>query len=69
MNLKGTIFVTTVAVHYLHRSLKKNGDMQKDATIVLVSSVAGFGNWPGLFQYSASKHGVMGLSYNTKEFL
>jgi NAD(P)-dependent dehydrogenase (short-subunit alcohol dehydrogenase family) len=69
VNLKGTIFVTRVAVHYLRRSLTQNESTQKDASIVLVSSVAGFGNWPGLFQYSASKHGVMGLFHSTKDFL
>ena len=69
VNLKGTIFVTRVAVHYLRRSLAQNASTQKDASILLVSSVAGFGNWPGLFQYSASKHGVMGLFHSTKDFL
>jgi short-subunit dehydrogenase len=59
VNLKGTIFFTRVAVHYLRRSLAQNASMQKDASILLVSSVAGFGNWPGLFQYCehiCSKH-------------
>ncbi|KAL1610008.1 hypothetical protein SLS60_001673 [Paraconiothyrium brasiliense] len=69
VNLKGTIFVTRVAVHYLRRSLVQNASTQNDASILLVSSVAGFGNWPGLFQYSASKHGVMGLFHSTKVFL
>ena len=69
VNLKGSIFVTRVAVHYLRRSLVQNASSQKDASILLVSSVAGFGNWPGLFQYSASKHGIMGLFHSTKDFL
>ena len=69
VNLKGTISVARVAVHYLRRSLAHNASSQKDASILLVSSVAGFGNWPGLFQYSASKHGVMGLFHSTKDFL
>ena len=69
VNLKGTVFFTRVAVHYLRRSLAQNASTQKDASIVLVSSVAGFGNWPGLFQYSASKHGVMGLFHSAKDFL
>jgi NAD(P)-dependent dehydrogenase (short-subunit alcohol dehydrogenase family) len=51
VNLKGTILVARVAVHYLRHSLAQNASMQKDAIILLVSSVAGFGNWPGLFQY------------------
>ena len=69
VNLRGTVFFTRVAVHYLRRSLVKNNSTQKDVSILLVSSVAGFGNWPGLFQYSASKHGVMGLFHSTKDFL
>lgn len=69
VNLKGTLFFTRVAVHYLRRSLVRNASTQKDASLVLVSSVAGFGNWPGLFQYSASKHGVMGLFHSAKDFL
>jgi NAD(P)-dependent dehydrogenase (short-subunit alcohol dehydrogenase family) len=69
VNLKGTVFVARVAVHYLRSSLAQNTSSQKDASILLVSSVAGFGNWPGLFQYSASKHGVMGLFHSTKDFL
>jgi NAD(P)-dependent dehydrogenase (short-subunit alcohol dehydrogenase family) len=69
VNLKGTVFVARVAVHYLRRSLAQNASSQKDASILLVSSVVSFGNWPGLFQYSASKHGVMGLFHSTKDFL
>lgn len=69
VNLKGTIFVTRVAVHYLRRSLLQNTATQKDASIVLISSVAGFGNWPGLTQYSPSKYGVMGLFRSTKDLL
>ncbi|KAF1915509.1 hypothetical protein BDU57DRAFT_518523 [Ampelomyces quisqualis] len=69
VNLKGAIFFARVAVHYMRRSLAQNASTQKDSSILLVSSVAGFGNWPGLFQYSASKHGVMGLFHSTKDFL
>lgn len=69
VNLKGTIFVTRVAVHYLRRSLKQNVETQKDASIVLMSSIAGFESLSGVFKYSASKHGVMGLFHSTKDFL
>jgi NAD(P)-dependent dehydrogenase (short-subunit alcohol dehydrogenase family) len=44
VNLKGTVFVARVAVHYLRSSLAQNTSSQKDASILLVSSVAGFGN-------------------------
>lgn len=69
VNLKGTIFFSRIAVHFLRKSLAQNKDAQKDASLTLVSSVAGFGDWPGLFVYSASKHGVMGLFRSTKNFL
>lgn len=69
VNLRGTIFVTRVAVHFLRKSLQAHQGTQKDASILLVSSVAGFGEFPGLFQYSATKHGVYGLFRSTKGFL
>ncbi|OTA99810.1 hypothetical protein M426DRAFT_324795 [Hypoxylon sp. CI-4A] len=69
VNLKGTLFFTRVAVHFLRKSLAAHKDAQKDASILLVSSVAGFGEFPGLFQYSASKHGVLGLFRSTRSFL
>ncbi|ORY58761.1 putative 3-hydroxyacyl-CoA dehydrogenase [Pseudomassariella vexata] len=69
VNLKGTVFFTRVAVHYLRKSLTVHEGIQNDASILLMSSSAGFGEYPGLFQYSASKHGVMGLFRSTRNFL
>lgn len=69
VNLKGSIFFTRVAVHFLRKSLRSHISTQDDASILLVSSVAGFGSFAGLFQYSASKHGVYGLFRSTHEFL
>lgn len=69
VNLRGTIFVTRVGVHFLRKSMKVHQGEQKDASILLVSSVAGFGEFSGLFQYSATKHGVYGLFRSTKNFL
>ena len=70
VNMKGTLFCTRVAVHFLRKSLATaHQPPQTDASILLVSSVAGFGEFPGLFQYSASKHGVMGFFRSTREFL
>lgn len=36
--------------------------------ITLVSSVAGFKESPGLFAYSAAKHGVMGLMRSLRPY-
>lgn len=68
VNLRGSIYFARVATHFLRKSKIENA-AQKDASLTLVSSVAGFGDWPGLFVYSASKHGVMGLFRSTKQFL
>lgn len=40
-----------------------------DKSITLVSSIAGFKESPGLFAYSASKHGVMGLMRSLRGYL
>ncbi|KAI1766896.1 hypothetical protein GGR53DRAFT_464026 [Hypoxylon sp. FL1150] len=69
VNLKGTLFFTRVAVHFLRKSLAAHEDVQKDASILLVGSVASFEEYPGLFQYSASKHGILGLFRSTRNFL
>ncbi|KAK7941394.1 uncharacterized protein PG986_013781 [Apiospora aurea] len=68
------LFFTRVAVHFLRKSLARHreatGDAaQKDASIVLVGSIASLGEFPGLFQYSATKQGVMGLFRSTKNYL
>ncbi|KAK8035712.1 hypothetical protein PG991_001785 [Apiospora marii] len=73
VNLKGSVFFTRVAVHFLRKSLVhhgKDGDgAQKDASILLVGSIASLGEFPGLFQYSATKQGIMGLFRSTKDHL
>lgn len=68
VNLKGTIFFARIAVHFLRKSLKTHSS-QKDASLLLVSSVAGFGEFQGLFQYSATKHGVYGLFRSSNKLL
>lgn len=60
VNLKGSVFFCRIAAHFLRKNLKSY-PRQTYASILLVSSVAGFGEFPGLFQYSATKHGVYGL--------
>ncbi|KAK8021702.1 hypothetical protein PG990_006840 [Apiospora arundinis] len=77
VNLKGTVFFTRVAVHFLRKSLARHrqggddgsGKPQKDACLLLVSSIATLGEFPGLFQYCAAKQGVMGLFRSTKDHL
>lgn len=75
VNLKGSVFFTRVAVHFLRKSLARHrvgggGDgTQKDASIILVGSIATLGEFPGLFQYSATKQGIMGLFRSTKNHL
>lgn len=41
--------------------LREGTKKDDDKSMVLVSSVAGFKESPGLFAYSAAKHGVLGL--------
>ncbi|KAK8043721.1 short chain dehydrogenase, partial [Apiospora phragmitis] len=61
--------------HFLRKSLVRHrggdGDpaAQKDASLVLVGSIASLGEFPGLFQYSATKQGIMGLFRSTKNLL
>ncbi|KAJ5936001.1 15-hydroxyprostaglandin dehydrogenase [Penicillium verhagenii] len=53
VNLKGAIFTSRIAAHYLRRS--GGGD------IVLTSSISGFKESGGLPIYTASKHGIVGI--------
>jgi NAD(P)-dependent dehydrogenase (short-subunit alcohol dehydrogenase family) len=74
INLNGTLYFARLAVAYL----KENHTFDRASTtaesihsskcITLVSSVAGFKESPGLFAYSAAKHGVMGLMRALRPF-
>lgn len=57
VNLTGCLYVARIASVYL----RQNRPVNTDRSIILVSSVAGFKESPGLFVYQASKHGVIGL--------
>ncbi|RDW92379.1 3-hydroxyacyl-CoA dehydrogenase type-2 [Coleophoma crateriformis] len=57
VNLTGVLYFARVAVVFLQEGAKK----EDDKSMVLVSSTAGFKESPGLFAYSAAKHGVLGL--------
>lgn len=48
---------------------RQSGETVSDKSIMLFSSVAGFKESPGLFAYSASKHGVMGLMRSLRGYL
>lgn len=67
INLNGTLYFARLAVAYLkekHSFDEKNTTADKITSakcITLVASVAGFKESPGLFAYSAAKHGVVGL--------
>ncbi|KAK5222094.1 hypothetical protein LTS03_008625 [Exophiala xenobiotica] len=66
INLNGTLYFARLAVAYLKEkhSFDKQATTPENITspkcITLVSSVAGFKESPGLFAYSASKHGALG---------
>jgi NAD(P)-dependent dehydrogenase (short-subunit alcohol dehydrogenase family) len=66
-NLNSTLYFTRIALAFMkHKSddeAVSTGQVGKSPakSITLLSSVAGFKESPGLFAYSASKHGVIGL--------
>ncbi|KIW13257.1 hypothetical protein PV08_08444 [Exophiala spinifera] len=75
INLNGTIYFARLAVAYLkekHSFDSKNTTADKITSakcITLVASVAGFKESPGLFAYSAAKHGVIGLMRALRGFI
>lgn len=63
VNLKGPLYFARLASVYL-RQLAKGEDANAtpiDKSLTFTSSVAAFREDPGLYVYTASKHGVMGL--------
>ncbi|KAH7124570.1 short-chain dehydrogenase/reductase SDR [Dactylonectria macrodidyma] len=67
INLLGTFYFTQVALAAM-RQHRSPGD-RTGKSITLISSVAGFKESPGLFAYSASKHGVLGLMRSLRRYL
>ncbi|KAH6962362.1 short-chain dehydrogenase/reductase SDR [Ilyonectria sp. MPI-CAGE-AT-0026] len=67
VNLFGTLYFTHVALAAMRPG--SNAQLSDDKSITLISSVAGFKDSPGLFAYSASKHGVMGLMRSLRGYL
>ncbi|KAL2150268.1 hypothetical protein VTH82DRAFT_7944 [Thermothelomyces myriococcoides] len=71
VNLTGVMYTANLALHYLPRK-RDNGDdnnnnnnnnnsSSSDRHLLLISSLAGVMPFPGQTEYTASKHGVMGL--------
>jgi NAD(P)-dependent dehydrogenase (short-subunit alcohol dehydrogenase family) len=58
VNLKAVILFARIACQYLAHGNEK---AKEDKSIVLVSSQAGFLEFPGMPLYQTSKHGVLGL--------
>ncbi|OQV04651.1 hypothetical protein CLAIMM_09504 [Cladophialophora immunda] len=64
VNLNGTLYFAQIAAVFL----KQGQQSSEDKSLTLISSVAGFKEYPGLFVYQASKHGVMGLMRSLRSF-
>ncbi|KAL3478508.1 hypothetical protein BJX99DRAFT_224248, partial [Aspergillus californicus] len=67
VNLLGCLYVARIASVYLRQNRLPGS--HTDRSIILISSVAGFKESPGLFVYQASKAGVMGLMRSLRLYL
>jgi NAD(P)-dependent dehydrogenase (short-subunit alcohol dehydrogenase family) len=65
VNLTGSLYFARIAAVYL----KEGAKPAEDKSLVLLSSTAGFKETPGLFAYTASKHGVLGLLRSARPYL
>jgi NAD(P)-dependent dehydrogenase (short-subunit alcohol dehydrogenase family) len=74
INLNGTMYFARLALAYLKEnhtfdtSSTTAASISSSKCITLVASVAGFKESPGLFAYSAAKHGVVGLMRALRPF-
>lgn len=64
VNLKGVLYFARIASVYLRQG---DGNEKRNKSLTLVSSVAGFREDPGLYVYTPSKHGVLGLMRALRE--
>jgi NAD(P)-dependent dehydrogenase (short-subunit alcohol dehydrogenase family) len=64
VNLTGTLYFSRIAAVYL----RHKATLKADKSLILVSSVAGFQESPGLFVYQATKHGVIGLMRSLRKY-
>ncbi|RAK98123.1 putative 3-hydroxyacyl-CoA dehydrogenase [Aspergillus ibericus CBS 121593] len=60
VDLLGTIYFARIAAVYLRQGVSSEED-SADKSLILVSSIAGFTESPGMPLYCAAKHGVLGL--------
>jgi len=65
VNLLGTLYFSRIAAVYL----KQGAGPKEDKSLLLLSSTAGFKETPGLFVYTAAKHGVLGLVRSLRPYL
>lgn len=65
VNLLGTLYFSRIAAVYL----KQGASPKEDKSLLLLSSTAGFKETPGLFVYTAAKHGVVGLVRSLRPYL
>jgi len=65
VNLTGCLYFSRIASVYLKLATKPS----EDKSLVLVSSTAGFKETPGLFTYTAAKHGIIGLLRSSRPYL
>lgn len=59
-----TLYFSRIAAVYL----RQHASPTDDKNLILLSSVAGFKESPGLFVYQAAKHGVIGLMRSLRKF-
>lgn len=64
VNLIGTLYFAHIAAVYL----RQNSSPTDDKSLILLSSVAGFQESPGLFVYQATKHGIVGLMRSLRKY-
>lgn len=63
INLKGCLYFSRIAMTYLKEGYVKADPFEPNPrkSLTLLSSANGFNEAPGLFAYSASKHGILGI--------
>lgn len=64
VNLTGSLYFSRISAVYLRHKAASTDDK----SLVLLSSVAGFEESPGLFVYQAAKHGVLGLMRSLRRY-
>lgn len=63
VNLVGVSYTAKLAIHYLRRP---SGEEDRDRSLILKSSIAGYVDMPPFPQYNISKWGIRGLMRNLR---